>query len=65
MKKHLLFWSILFCNAAVAQTFSGGTGTESDPYLISNVNDLKELSNMTDTPGADIREILQIDTGYH
>lgn len=53
MKKHLLFWSILFCNAAVAQTFSGGTGTKSDPYLISNVNDLKELSNMTDTPGAD------------
>ena len=37
--------------ACMAQTFSGGTGTESDPYLISNVNDLKELSQMTDTPG--------------
>lgn len=41
----------MLCAATMAQTFSGGTGTENDPYLISNINDLKELSLMTDTPG--------------
>lgn len=52
MKKHLLFGALLLCNVAAAQTFSGGTGTKNDPYLISNVNDLEELGNMTDKPGA-------------
>lgn len=28
-------------------SFSGGTGTESDPYLISSIADLEELNNMT------------------
>lgn len=52
MKRQLLFASsIIISAAAMAQTFSGGSGTESDPWLISNVNDLKELSKMTDTPG--------------
>ena len=30
--------------SAFAQNFSGGTGTESDPYKISNPDDLKALS---------------------
>lgn len=52
MKKNLLFISaLLFSATAMAQTFSGGTGSAADPYLISNVNDLKELSQMVDTPG--------------
>ena len=52
MKKNLFFFSaILFSVSGMAQTFSGGTGSATDPYLISNVNDLKELSSMVDTPG--------------
>ena len=52
MKHHLLFLPALLLPAAgMAQTFSGGTGTAADPYLISSVEDLKELSSMVDTPG--------------
>ena len=52
MKKNLLFFSaLLFSVSGMAQTFSGGNGSATDPYLISNVNDLKELSSMVDTPG--------------
>ena len=52
MKRQLLFIaSIMVSAASMAQSFSGGTGTAADPYLISNVNDLKELSTMVDTPG--------------
>lgn len=40
-------WSVM----ALAQTFSGGTGTKEDPWLISNKADLEELSSITDTPG--------------
>ncbi len=31
----------------MAGTYSGGSGTSSDPYLISNLNDLQELQNTT------------------
>ena len=37
--------------AAVAQSFSGGTGTAADPYLISSKADLEALGTMVDTPG--------------
>ena len=52
MKRQILFISsILFSAAAMAQSFSGGTGTATDPYLISNKSDLEELSKLVDTPG--------------
>ena len=40
----LLSLMIIFSQVAVAQSFSGGTGTETDPYQISNAADLKTLS---------------------
>ena len=36
--------SILLLSSSFAQTFSGGSGTSSDPYKISNTEDLVELS---------------------
>ncbi len=48
MKKNKLFLMLLaffaFGSTAWAQ-FSGGTGTETDPYLISNVNDWNTLAD--------------------
>jgi len=34
--------------------FSGGSGTEQDPYLISNVDDLQELSDSVNTTPANV-----------
>ena len=42
MKKALIL--ILFISLCFAGTYSGGNGTEADPYQISNLNDLAELS---------------------
>ena len=38
-----LFFSISTC--VTAQSYSGGSGTESDPYLISSKTDMEELAN--------------------
>lgn len=52
MKRQILYLAALaLCIPATAQTFSGGTGTAADPWLISNVADLEELCRITDTPG--------------
>lgn len=40
----LLTLMLVFSQVSVAQSFSGGTGTEADPYLISNAADLNALS---------------------
>jgi len=32
-----------------AQTFSGGTGTQVDPYLISNIDDINELRDLVES----------------
>ncbi len=54
MKRRIIIaLNILFCGVAMAQTFSGGTGTSTDPYLISCKNDLEELCRLVDTPGED------------
>ena len=48
MKKNLLLlMALCFCalaNKALGQTYSGGSGTESDPYLISSKADMEELN---------------------
>lgn len=47
-KGHLLLFcmAIAFClNPLYAQTYSGGTGTESDPFLISQASDLTALAS--------------------
>ena len=48
MKKliNTLLFLISVPNLLFAQTFSGGTGTEADPYLISNIADIEELTNL-------------------
>lgn len=52
MKKTITTAAVCFCSfITFAQTFSGGSGTKEDPWLVSNVADLEELSNITDTPG--------------
>ena len=45
--KRISLFSILCCYAiiAAAQTYSGGSGTASDPYLISTINDLYMLND--------------------
>ncbi len=42
--------ALLVSTASMAQKFSGGSGTKESPYLISNTDDLNELSTLTDTP---------------
>ncbi len=42
--------ALLVSTATMAQKFSGGLGTKESPYLISNTDDLNELSTLTDTP---------------
>ena len=44
--KFLVAVSILTATALTAQTFSGGSGIESDPYLISSKADLDELADI-------------------
>lgn len=48
MKKLLICSAVLLqslCAGIYAQqNFSGGTGTESDPYLVSKLADLQEIS---------------------
>lgn len=52
MKRQILVLAgAFFATSLFAQAFSGGSGTAEDPYLISSVADLKELSSMVDTPG--------------
>lgn len=54
-KGHLLLFcmAIAFClNPLYAQTYSGGNGSQSNPYLISNANDLESMaSNVTSSSG--------------
>ena len=49
MKKTFLFLMTLcffaFTNKAISQTYSGGNGTESNPYLISSNADMVSLAN--------------------
>ncbi|MFA6729188.1 MAG: T9SS type A sorting domain-containing protein [Prevotella sp.] len=48
----LILLTLLMCGAnSFAQNFSGGSGAQNNPYLISTVEDLKELSTyvMSDT----------------
>jgi hypothetical protein len=53
MKKVLLILVILFyTNTIYAGTYSGGSGTLGDPYIISTTNDLIELSNTLGDWGA-------------
>ena len=40
---------LMLSQGAWADGFSGGTGTSSDPYLISSVSDLQELSNLSNS----------------
>ena len=48
LKSLLLAFGVLVAFAASAQTpFSGGSGTEEDPYLISSTDDMLELSDST------------------
>ncbi|MBR1882761.1 MAG: dockerin type I repeat-containing protein [Muribaculaceae bacterium] len=48
MRKSLLLCAIAMQSlCAMAQTFSGGTGTEADPYQISKAADFEELSTWT------------------
>ncbi len=47
MKKTTFYLFLAICLSAsqtLAQTYSGGSGTQADPYLISTKNDLKYLS---------------------
>ena len=44
----LTIWSL---GGLYAQTFSGGSGTQANPYKISKPQDLVELSNFTNTNG--------------
>ncbi len=43
-------FALLLSTPSIAQKFSGGLGTKECPYLISNTDDLNELSTLTDTP---------------
>ncbi len=43
-------FTLLLSTPSIAQKFSGGLGTKECPYLISNTDDLNELSTLTDTP---------------
>lgn len=53
MKKSLLtFASLMVCGMTMAQTFSGGAGTQDDPWLISSIADLNELDSLTNAEGA-------------
>ena len=50
MKKRILLLSLLtvFCfTSLIARSYSGGIGTEADPYQIASIADLIELSNTT------------------
>ena len=48
MKNYLLlFFFLISIPVAIAGTYSGGSGTMSDPYLIANEADLNELSTTT------------------
>lgn len=38
------------CFTAWGQTFSGGSGTAADPYLISSVADLEAINDLTNSP---------------
>ncbi|MBQ8455208.1 MAG: hypothetical protein IJ537_07725 [Bacteroidaceae bacterium] len=53
MKKLRLYFLalplLMLSQGAWADGFSGGTGTSSDPYLISSVSDLQELSTMSNS----------------
>ena len=44
-KKIILLLAFFFCYVSIsAQTFSGGSGTSADPYLLSNRNDITEFA---------------------
>jgi hypothetical protein len=45
----LLFFILLllFCGSGIVFAFSGGNGTQANPYLISNINDLNTLADST------------------
>jgi hypothetical protein len=47
MQKILFFLLLFFIakSSSLYSQFSGGSGTESDPYLISSKDDLRELSD--------------------
>lgn len=53
MNKHLLgaIIATFCCFSTWAQSFSGGSGTAADPYLISSVADLKAINDLTNSPG--------------
>lgn len=52
MKTSLLTLAALMtCGWSMAQTFSGGSGTEDNPWLISNIADLNELDSLTNVEG--------------
>ena len=52
MKKLILFTILLFISEILfAQSFSGGTGTENDPFIIANAQDLMDLSNLSTGKG--------------
>jgi Secretion system C-terminal sorting domain/SprB repeat/Ig-like domain CHU_C associated len=54
----LVFMLCSFCNWA--QTYSGGTGTAQDPFLIANKNDLKYLSDNSSQWGLNFRQTANI-----
>jgi hypothetical protein len=60
------FWMMMFCVFITvcclkAETYSGGSGTESDPYLISNKTDLLDLGANTADYGKYFKMTADID----
>jgi len=52
MKKNITLLTCLFITlSAIAQTYSGGSGTEADPYLISSKADMQALTTAYNTSG--------------
>lgn len=52
MKRKILSIALLLCSTMMFAQFSGsGTGTESDPYLIYNENQLAQVANFLGQEG--------------
>ncbi len=64
MKRFLSFFAAFFLfgfSNLFAGTYSGGSGTDADPYLISNLDDLKELCQTTADWSATFSQTTDID----
>lgn len=64
MKSFTLLFALIilfFAPLCLSGTYSGGSGTVSDPYIIANANDLQEIGTMFGDWGANFEQINDID----